>query len=331
MGLVVLLVVTALVFDFINGWHDSANSIATVVGTKTLTPFQAVFLAAFGNFIAIAFFELHVSKTIAKGLVDPAVVDLWVVFAALVGAIGWDIITWYYGIPSSSSHALMGGLAGAALMKAGVAAILIGGWIRPVLFIFLAPLIGMILGMAVMSGLSWLIYFLEPRLHQSALHVAGRRLQILTSLAYSVGHGGNDAQKTMGIITLALVTANLQAGYDPPMWVILSCQTAIALGTLGGGWRIVKTMGTKLCDLKVPAGISAELGGAVTLYGASMFGIPVSTTHTITGAILGSGSVWHRRLSAVSWDIVPRIVGAWILTIPASAAIAAAVYAVTRF
>lgn len=325
----VALIVVALVFDFINGWHDSANSIATVIGTKTLTPLQAVLLAAFGNFIAIAFFELQVAKTIGKGLVDPSVVDLRVIFAALSGAIAWDVITWYFGIPSSSSHALMGGLAGAAIMKAGMASILLAGWVRPILFIVLAPLIGMALGMIVMTGVSWLIYSLEGRLPQSILHQVCRKLQILSSLMYSIGHGGNDAQKTMGIITATLVAARLQSNYDPPMWVALSCNAAMALGTLTGGWRIVKTMGVKLCDLKVPAGISAELSGAATLYGASMFGIPVSTTHTITGAILGSGTVWYRRLSAVAWGIVPRIVVAWLLTIPAAACIAAGVFALT--
>lgn len=329
MSLFIILIVVALVFDFVNGWHDSANSIATVIGTKTLTPLQAVLLAGFGNFIAILFFELHVAKTIGKGLVDPAIVDLWVILAALTGAIVWDVITWHFGIPSSSSHALMGGLAGAALMKAGVSAILFGGWVKPILFIVLAPVIGLILGMGVMLIVAWLIYFIEPRVRQSSLHVFSRRMQILSSLAYSIGHGGNDAQKTMGIITATLVAAQWQAHHDPPMWVVLSCHAAMALGTVAGGWRIVKTMGTKLCDLKVPAGMSAEIGGAATLYGASMFGIPVSTTHTITGAIMGSGTVWHRRLSAVSWGIVPRIVGAWVLTIPASAAIAAIVYALT--
>lgn len=330
MELLVLLIVTALVFDFINGWHDSANSIATIVGTKTLSPLQAVALAAFGNFIAILFFELHVAKTIGTGLVSPASVDLWVIFAALSGAIIWDVITWYCAIPSSSSHALMGGLAGAVLAKAGPAAILFEGWVRPVAFIVLAPLIGLALGMVVMVGILWVIHFLDGRVVQTAFQGVCRKLQILSSLAYSIGHGGNDAQKTMGIITATLVAAGWQTHHDPPLWVVLSCHAMIALGTAAGGWRIVRTMGTKLCDLKVPAGMSAELGGAATLYGASMFGIPVSTTHTITGAILGSGSVWYRRLSAVSWGIVPRIVGAWILTIPASAAAAAVVYGVTR-
>ncbi len=329
MAFFVLLIVIALVFDFINGWHDSANSIATVIGTKTLTPLQAVLLAAFGNFIAILFFELHVAKTIGKGLIDPSVVDLRVIFAALSGAIAWDVITWYFGIPSSSSHALMGGLAGAAIVKAGTAAILLQGWVRPILFILLAPLIGLVLGMVVMNAVAWLIYWMEPRVRQSILHQAGRKLQILSSLMYSIGHGGNDAQKTMGIIYVTLIAAQHLGPQDPiPLWVVLSCHAAIALGTLTGGWRIVRTMGVKLCDLKVPAGISAELAGATTLYGASMFGIPVSTTHTITGSILGAGTVWYRRLSAVAWGIVPRIVAAWILTIPAAALIAAGVFAV---
>lgn len=319
----VFVILTALVFDFINGWHDSANSIATVVGTKTLTPLQAVLLAAFGNFIAIAFFELHVAKTIGKGLVHPEVVDLAVIFAALAGAIVWNIITWYYGIPSSSSHALMGGLGGAALMKAGPAALLAEGWLRPVLFIFLAPTIGMIVGMVTMLGITWILHACERFIPQQVLHSATRKLQLLSSLAYSIGHGGNDAQKTMGIITIALVSAGWQTSYDPPLWVALVCHLAMALGTMAGGWRIVRTMGTKLCDLKVPAGVSAELSGAVTLYGASMLGVPVSTTHTITGAILGSGSVWYHRLSAVRWGVVPSIVVAWILTIPASALVAA--------
>lgn len=330
MTFVVLLIVTALVFDFINGWHDSANSIATVVGTRTLSPFQAVFLAAFGNFIAIAFFELHVASTIGKGIVSPAVIDLHVLFAALFGAIAWDVITWYFGIPSSSSHALMGGLAGAALMKAGWSAILLAGWIRPVLFIFIAPMIGMFLGAVLTVGMTWIIDLLERFQSPARIQSACRKFQILSSLAYSIGHGGNDAQKTMGIITAVLVASKLQASFAVPLWVVLSCHLAMALGTLAGGWRIVRTMGVKLCDLKVPAGISAEIGGAATLYGASMLGIPVSTTHTITGAILGAGSAWYRCLSGVKWGIVPSIVAAWIMTIPASAGIAALMYAICR-
>src|SRR3989338_4842542 len=305
---VVLLIAVALVFDFVNGWHDSANSIATVVGTKTLTPLQAVLLAGFGIFISILFFELHVAKTIGKGLVVPAVVDQHVIFGALAGAIVWDVITWYFGIPSSSSHALMGGLAGAALVKAGWGAILVEGWVRPVLFIVLAPLLGLAMGMILMTLVAWLIFLIEPHAPHGAVRSGGRILQVFSSLSYSVGHGGNDAQKTMGIITALLVAVGWQATYDPPLWVIFSCQAAMALGTVAGGWRIVRTLGTKLCDLKVPAGISAEAGGAATLFGASMLGIPVSTTHTITGAIAGAGSVWYRRLSAGQWGIGPVIV-----------------------
>lgn len=331
MTVFVFLIVTALVFDFINGWHDSANSIATVVGTRTLTPLQAVGLAAFGNFIAILFFELHVAATIGRGLVDPAVVDLPVLFAALAGAILWNIITWYRGIPSSSSHALMGGLGGAALAKVGPAALLAPGWVLPVLFIFLAPLIGMALGLAATTLISWLIFWLEKRVPVQRLQGPARYVQLGSALAYSIGHGGNDAQKTMGIIAATLVAAGWQANHAVPFWVVISCHAAMALGTLAGGWRIIRTMGVKLCDLKVPAGIGAELAGALTLYGASALGVPVSTTHTITGAILGSGSAWYHRLSGVKWGIVPAIVTAWILTIPAAGIIAAATYGVVAW
>jgi inorganic phosphate transporter, PiT family len=261
----IIVIITALVFDFINGWHDSANSIATEVGTKTLTPLKAVMLAAFGNLIAVAFFELHVAKTIGKGLVDSAIIDLRVIFAALTGAIVWNIITWHFGIPSSSSHALMGGLGGAALAKSGPVALLAGGWAKPVLFIFLASAIGMALGMVTKFALTWILHGLERVIPGNRLQSAARGAQLVSSMAFSIGHGGNDAQKTMGIITVTMVAAGWQTSFDPPLWAALACHIAMALGTMAGGWRIVRTMGAKLCDLKAPTGVAAELSGAFTL------------------------------------------------------------------
>ncbi|MCG2583026.1 inorganic phosphate transporter [Massilia sp. TS11] len=314
-----LLVFLALLFDFMNGFHDAANSIATVVSTGVLKPQTAVAMAAAFNFIAIWLMGLHVATTISKGVVHLEVVDQYVIFGALVGAIFWNVITWYYGIPSSSSHALIGGTVGAAVAKAGTGALISAGLVKTVVFIVVAPLLGWLLGSIMMLLVSWIFVRTPPR------QVDGwfRRLQLLSAASYSLGHGGNDAQKTMGIIWLLLIAAGVTPASDkmPPDWVIVGCYVAISLGTLFGGWRIVKTMGQKITKLKPVGGFCAETGGAITLLIASTFGIPVSTTHTITGAIVGVGSV--QRASAVRWGIAGNIVWAWILTIPASAFMAA--------
>jgi inorganic phosphate transporter, PiT family len=324
---VVALIVVALVFDFINGFHDAANSIATVVSTRVLTPGKAVIWAAFFNFVAAFTFGTAVAKTVGAGLVDISVVSFAVIFAGLMGAIVWDLITWYYGLPTSSSHALIGGYAGAAVTKAGWSAIIVSGWTKTLIFIVLAPLIGMALGFGIMLGLVWTFRRTSP----GRVDHWFRRLQLLSAAAYSLGHGGNDAQKTMGIIAGALVAGgylSLEKGALPiPLWVILSAHAAIALGTLSGGWRIIHTMGSKITKLQPVGGFAAETAGAISLFTATYLGVPVSTTHTITGAIIGVGSI--RRLSAVRWGIAGRIVWAWILTIPASALIAALVYWVT--
>jgi inorganic phosphate transporter, PiT family len=324
---VVALIFVALVFDFINGFHDAANSIATVVSTRVLTPGKAVIWAAFFNFVAAFTFGTAVAKTVGSGLVDISIVSFSVIFAGLMGAIVWDLITWYYGLPTSSSHALIGGYAGAAVTKAGWGAIIVSGWTKTLIFIVLAPLIGMGLGFGLMVAIMWIFQRASPgRVDQWF-----RRLQLLSAAAYSLGHGGNDAQKTMGIIAGALVAGGylrLDNGQLPiPIWVILMAHAAIALGTLSGGWRIIYTMGSKITKLTPVGGFAAETAGAISLFTATHFGIPVSTTHTITGAIIGVGSI--RRLSAVRWGIAGRIVWAWILTIPASAFIAAAIYWVT--
>jgi inorganic phosphate transporter, PiT family len=324
---VVALILVALVFDFINGFHDAANSIATVVSTRVLTPGKAVIWAAFFNFVAAFTFGTAVAKTVGSGLVDISVVTFAVIFAGLMGAIVWDLITWYYGLPTSSSHALIGGYAGAAVTKAGWTAIIVSGWTKTLIFIVLAPLIGMALGFTIMVGLLWLFHGTSP----GRVDHWFRRLQLLSAAAYSLGHGGNDAQKTMGIIAGALVAGgylSLEKGALPiPVWVVLSAHAAIALGTLSGGWRIIHTMGSKITKLQPVGGFAAETAGAISLFTATHLGVPVSTTHTITGAIIGVGSI--RRLSAVRWGIAGRIVWAWILTIPASAAIAAVVYWLT--
>jgi PiT family inorganic phosphate transporter len=317
-----VLVALALAFDFMNGFHDAANSIATVVSTGVLRPYQAVAWAAFFNFVAIFIFHLKVAATVGKGIVDPVAVDHYVIFGALIGAIAWNLITWYYGIPSSSSHALIGGMIGAMIAKAGTGPLLAPGIIKTMTFILVSPLLGMTLGALIMIGVSWLCLRAAPRKVDKWF----RRLQLVSSALYSIGHGSNDAQKTMGIIWLLLVAAGVTASDAslPPTWVILSCYLAMSLGTMFGGWRIVKTMGQKITKLRPLGGFAAETGGAITLFLASGFGIPVSTTHTITGAIVGVGSV--QRAKAVRWGLAGNIVIAWIVTMPAAALIAAAAY-----
>ncbi|MBU6270571.1 MAG: inorganic phosphate transporter family protein [Betaproteobacteria bacterium] len=321
-----MLIVLALAFDFMNGFHDAANSIATVVSTGVLKPYQAVAWAAFFNFLAIFVFQLKVAATIGKGIVDPTVVDHYVLFGALVGAITWNIITWYYGIPSSSSHALIGGLIGATLAKAGTGALVASGLMRTAAFILVSPMLGFLLGALLMLSVSWLFFRSTPRLMDRWF----RRLQLVSSGLYSLGHGSNDAQKTMGIIWLLLIAAGQASTQDkmPPNWVIVSCYVAIAAGTLFGGWRIVKTMGQKITKLKPVGGFCAETGGAMTLFLASGFGIPVSTTHTIAGAIVGVGAA--QRVSAVRWGLAGNIVWAWVITIPASALVSALAWWVGR-
>jgi PiT family inorganic phosphate transporter len=322
---VVMLVVLALAFDFMNGFHDAANSIATVVSTGVLKPHQAVAFAAFFNVLAVLVFELKVAATVGKGIVEPGVVDQHVVFGALIGAIVWNVVTWLYGIPSSSSHALIGGIVGATLAKAGFGPLIAPGVLKTVAFIFISPAMGFLLGAALMIGVAWLFRRTSP------LRVDNwfRRFQLVSAGMYSLGHGGNDAQKTIGIIWLLLIAAGLTdtAAARPPSWVIWACYIAIGLGTLFGGWRIVKTLGQRITKLKPVGGFCAEAGGAVTLFTATAFGVPVSTTHTITGAIFGVGSV--RTASAVRWGLAHRIVLAWILTIPATALIAALSYALS--
>ena len=316
--ILVVLVALALAFDFMNGFHDAANSIATIVSTGVLRPQFAVAWAAFFNFIAFLFFGLHVAGTIGKGVIDPQVVDHVVVFGALIGAIAWNVITWYYGIPSSSSHALIGALGGAAVAKGGVDALISAGFGKIIAAILLSPLLGFVLGITMMIAVSWIARRATPRRVDRWF----RRLQLVSASLYSLGHGGNDAQKTMGIIWMLLLAAGtLKEGEALPFWVVISCQAAMGLGTLFGGWRIVKTMGQKITKLKPVGGFCAETGGAITLFLATGLGIPVSTTHTITGAIVGVGSA--QKLSAVRWGVAGGIVWAWILTIPCSAFISA--------
>jgi PiT family inorganic phosphate transporter len=312
------LIALALLFDFMNGFHDAANAIATVVSTGVLKPQAAVAMAATFNVLAVFFFHLKVATTVGKGTVDPMVVDHYVVFGALVGAIFWNLLTWYYGIPSSSSHALIGGLVGAAVAKAGTGALVGSGLLKTIAFIVLSPLLGFVFGSIMMVVVSWLFVRSTPR----RIDKWFRRMQLVSASMYSLGHGGNDAQKTMGIIWMLLIAAGASGEHDPlPWWVIISCYSAIGLGTLFGGWRIVKTMGQKITKLKPVGGFCAETGGAITLFLASSLGIPVSTTHTITGAIVGVGS--SRKMSAVRWGVAGNIVWAWVLTIPASAFVAA--------
>ena len=315
-GVVLFIILIALTFDFLNGFHDAANSIATVVSTRVLSPQRAVLWAAFFNFVAAFVLGTGVAKTIGKGMIDISVVTQEVVLAGLLGAIFWNLFTWYYGLPVSSSHALIGGYAGAAVAKAGMGAILFSGWIKTLLFIVLAPMIGMISAFLLMVAVTWIFRRWRP----SRLDHLFRRLQLVSAGLYSLGHGGNDAQKTMGIITGLLVASGYLKTFDVPLWVVLISHAAIALGTMFGGWRIVKTMGTKITKLQPFGGFCAETAGALTLVGATLGGIPVSTTHTITGAIIGVGAT--KRLSAVKWGVAGRIIWAWILTIPISAAVA---------
>ena len=319
---VALLVFLAIAFDFMNGFHDAANSIATVVSTGVLKPGQAVVFAAFFNLVAIFIFHLSVAATVGKGIVQPGVVDTHVVFGALMGAITWNLLTWYYGIPSSSSHALIGGIVGAVMAKSGAHSLISGGIFKTVAFIFVSPLLGFLLGSMVMVLVAWVCRRATP----SKVDRWFRRLQLVSAGAYSLGHGGNDAQKTIGIIWMLLIATGYASASDalPPTWTIVSCYVAIAAGTMFGGWRIVKTMGQKITKLKPVGGFCAETGGALTLFLATGLGIPVSTTHTITGAIVGVGST--QRASAVRWGVAGTIVWAWIFTIPASAFVAAIAY-----
>ncbi len=319
--LLAFLIALALLFDFMNGFHDAANAIATVVSTGVLKPQQAVAMAALFNFIAVLVFQLKVATTVGKGTIDPSVVDHYVVFGALVGAIFWNFITWFYGIPSSSSHALIGGLVGAAVAKAGTGSLIGAGLLKTIAFIVLSPLLGFVFGSIMMILVSWLFVRSTPRKVDKWF----RRMQLVSASMYSLGHGGNDAQKTMGIIWMLLIAAGYSSASDPlPWWVVISCYCAISLGTLFGGWRIVKTMGQRITKLKPVGGFCAETGGAITLFMATAIGVPVSTTHTITGAIIGVGAV--QKMSAVRWGVAGNIVLAWVLTIPAAAFMAALAY-----
>jgi PiT family inorganic phosphate transporter len=320
--LLVAIILIALVFDFLNGFHDAANSIATVVSTRVLSPQVAVAWAAFFNFVAAFVLGTGVAKTIGKGMIDISVVSEEVILAGLIGAIFWNLVTWYYGIPVSSSHALVGGYAGAAVAKAGFEALIPGGWTKTLIFIVAAPVIGLLLGLALMIAVTWIFRRYRP----TRLDRLFRKLQLVSAGLYSLGHGGNDAQKTMGIITGLLLASGYLTEFHVPLWVVLISHFAIAMGTLFGGWRIVKTMGTKITKLQPVGGFCAETAGAITIVGATFAGIPVSTTHTITGAIMGVGAT--RRLSAVKWGVAGRILWAWILTIPIAAAVAAAAYPV---
>lgn len=318
LGVLVFLVFVALVFDFLNGFHDAANSIATVVSTGVLKPHQAVLFAAFFNFAAVFVFQLKVATTVGRGIIDPVTVDHYVVFGALNGAIVWNLVTWYYGIPSSSSHALIGGLVGAALAKSGIGALVGGGLATTVVFILVAPLLGFVLASTLMIAVSWLFFRSTP----ARVNKWFRRLQLVSASLYSLGHGGNDAQKTIGIIWMLLIAGGVTGAADSvPAWVVVACYVTIALGTAFGGWRIVKTMGQRITKLKPVGGFCAETAGGITLFSTAALGIPVSTTHTITGAIAGVGAT--QSVSAVRWGIAGSIVVAWVLTIPCSALIAA--------
>jgi PiT family inorganic phosphate transporter len=322
---ILLLIALALFFDFLNGFHDSANSIATVVATRVLSPRYAVAWAAFFNFIAFLFFGLHVAGTIGKGIVDISVIDQQVIFATLVGACSWDIITWYFGMPTSSSHALMGGLIGAGIVKAGVGSLVWGGILKTVIFIFIAPVLGLVMGMLIGAG----VYRVFRNKRPSDVDGFFRKGQLVSAALYSLGHGGNDAQKTMGIIASLLFSVGfLGPKFYIPFWVVLACQAAIALGTMFGGWKIVKTMGQRVSQLKPVDGFCAETSAASTIFLSSFLGIPVSTTQTISGSIMGIGML--KRLSAVRWTVARQIFWAWILTIPASALVSAAVYMIAK-
>lgn len=321
--LLVVVIALALIFDIINGFHDAANSIATIVSTKVLTPGLAVLWAAFFNFIAFLVFGLHIATTVGKGIVNPDVVSLQVILSGLIAAIAWNLLTWYYGIPSSSSHTLVGGFAGAAIAKAGLAAVYGSELFRIILFIFLAPVVGMIVSL-VLSIL--LMFVCRSFMSQKVDHVF-RRLQLVSAAAYSLGHGANDAQKVMGIIFAALIAAGQLTQHDDiPFWVVISCQSAMAIGTMMGGWRIVKTMGQRITHLTPFEGFAAETAGAITLFGTAQMGIPVSTTHTITGSIIGTGI--RKRVSAVRWGVTRKLLWAWIITIPISMLFAAGIYSI---
>ena len=318
------LIGVALVFDYINGFHDAANSIATVVSTRVLSPGKAVIWAAFFNFVAAFTFGTAVAKTVGSGMIDIHIVTFSVIFGGLAGAIIWDLITWYFGLPTSSSHALVGGYAGAAVAKAGVGAVITSGWTKTIIFIFLSPLIGLTTGLALMVAIHWLLRWTPP----SRVDRWFRRLQLISAAFFSLNHGANDAQKTMGIIAGVLYTAHYIETFSIPFWVVLIAHTAISLGTLAGGWRIIHTMGSKITKLQPVGGFAAETGAAIALLIATRTGVPVSTTHAITGAIVGVGAT--RRLSAVRWGVAGQIVWAWILTIPAAFTIAAATYTLLR-
>ena len=323
---ILFLILLALSFDFLNGFHDSANSIATVVSTRVLSPQHAVIWAAFFNFIAFLFFGLHVANTIGKGIIDIHIVDSQIIFGALMGACAWNIITWYFGLPTSSSHALIGGLVGSALVKTGTGSLVWSGIIKTVAFILISPVVGLLLG--VVYGV--IVHWIARKSSPTKVDHWFRKGQLFSAALYSLGHGGNDAQKTMGIIASLLFSAGLLGKeFHIPFWVVISCQAAIAMGTMFGGWRIVKTMGQKVAKLRPVDGFCAEAGAATSLFVASAFGIPVSTTHTITGAIMGVGSL--KRMSAVRWGVAGSIIWAWIITIPCSAAISAASYVVARW
>ena len=322
--LLVVIVAITLAFEFSNGWHDAANSIATVVSTRVLTPLWAVIWAAFWNFVAAFTFGTAVAKTIGRGLVHIEVINEQVLMAGLLGAILWNLFTLALGLPTSSSHALMGGYGGAAVARAGFAAIIVSGWVKPVIFIFVAPFMGLFVATIVTIATSWLVRRQAPQRVDRWF----RRLQLLSAAGYSLGHGTNDAQKGMGIITAALVAGGWSKSYAVPFWVIISCHLAIGLGTMAGGWRVVKTMGQRITKLNPFGGFAAETAGAFTLIGTAHFGIPVSTTHTITGAIVGVGA--SRRLSAVRWGVTRRIVWAWVLTVPGAAALGALIYQLFR-
>ena len=324
-GVLVGLILVALAFDFMNGFHDAANSIATVVSTGVLKPYQAVAMAAFFNYLAVFIFHLSVAATVGKGIIDQGIVDHLVVLAALIGAISWNILTWYYGIPSSSSHALIGGLCGAGVAKAGTWALIPSGILKTVAFIFISPFIGMVLGAMLLLAISWIFRRVTP----SRVDRLFRRLQLVSSSMYSLGHGGNDAQKTIGIIWMLLIAAGYTGTADPvPVWVVIACYVTIGLGTMFGGWRIVKTMGQRITKIRPVGGFCAELSGSAALFLATWLGIPVSTTHTITGAIVGVGSA--QNVSAVRWGVAGDLLWAWVLTIPCSAFIAALAWAAGR-
>ena len=322
---IIVVIAIALLFDFTNGLHDAANSVATIVSTRVLSPKQAVIWAAFFNFVAFLIFGTAVASTIGKGLIDITVVDPLVIFGALIGAIAWNLLTWYWGLPSSSSHSLMGGYLGAAVIKAhGFSVVILSGWIKIFIFIVLAPLLGMVLGMILMIVTTWLVHK-QP---VQKINLWARRMQLVSAALYSLGHGGNDAQKTMGIIAGLMFTSGRMKTFHIPLWIVLAAHSAIALGTLSGGWRIVKTMGQKIVKLKPIDGFCAETASAISIFTATHLGVPVSTTHVITGAVAGVGAA--KNAAAVKWQVTIRIVWAWVLTIPASAICAAIVYEIIR-